>query len=122
MLASEARDILVRANENLRTNSKDTGSTVAALSPELYLDPLRYQREIQHVFRASPHLVGHVSQVEKPGDFFTLEMLGHPLIVTRDERGQLNALVNACMHRATIVERNACGNRRDFTCPYHGWS
>lgn len=115
-------NILSRLNQNLREGGKDTGSTCHQVSPAVYLDRDRYQRELDVLFRARPLLAGHVSQVASPGDFFTTTLLGLPVLVTRDDEGRLNAFVNACLHRAAVIETGECGNRRDFVCPYHGWS
>src|SRR5262249_53893323 len=66
-------------------------------------------------------LVGRADQVAHPGDTFTVEVAGEPLIVARAEDGRLRAFSNVCRHRAGPVARGA-GSRRAFRCGYHGWT
>ena len=115
-------DIIDRLKTNLDEGRRDVSESVRTRSPDVYRDPERYKRELDLLFRDRPLLAGHVSRVRRPGDFFTTNMLGLPLLITRDENGQLNAFVNACLHRGSRIEALPCGTRTDFICPYHGWS
>ena len=83
----------------------------------------RYARELTALFRELPVLVGHVSQIPKPGDFFTHDASGVPLLIARDDAGQVGAFLNVCRHRGTRLEPAACGEgKKAFVCPYHAWS
>ncbi|MEO6774589.1 MAG: aromatic ring-hydroxylating dioxygenase subunit alpha [Kofleriaceae bacterium] len=83
----------------------------------------RYAREHAALFHELPVLVGHVSQVPAPGDFFTHDASGVPLLIARDDAGQVGAFLNVCRHRGTRVEPAACGAAKQaFVCPYHAWS
>jgi phenylpropionate dioxygenase-like ring-hydroxylating dioxygenase large terminal subunit len=87
-----------------------------------YLDPARFDRELELVFRAAPVLVAHTLQVPEPGDFETLSLGPRPIVLMRSERG-VEAFLNVCRHRGTRifdVERGRAGPR--FSCPYHGWT
>jgi outer membrane receptor for Fe3+-dicitrate len=44
-----------------------------------------------------------------------------PILIVRDEGGNLNAFVNICRHRATEVAEGR-GKRMSLQCPYHAWS
>ncbi len=83
----------------------------------------RFAREHQALFRALPVVVGHVSQLPDPGDFFTHDASGVPLLIARDDTGRVGAFLNVCRHRGTRVEPATCGaGKRAFVCPYHHWS
>jgi phenylpropionate dioxygenase-like ring-hydroxylating dioxygenase large terminal subunit len=83
----------------------------------------RFAREQTALFRELPVLAGHVSQIPNPGDFFTHDASGVPLLIARDDAGQVGAFLNVCRHRGTRVEPAACGNaKKAFVCPYHAWS
>lgn len=86
----------------------------------------RFAREQAALFRGLPLVVGHVSQVANPGDFFTHDASGMPLLIARGDDRQIHAMVNVCRHRGTRVEAAACGEAKEakkaFTCPYHAWS
>ncbi|HWU86301.1 MAG TPA: Rieske (2Fe-2S) protein, partial [Kofleriaceae bacterium] len=105
--------------EQKTTDAADEPSTVPVTA---YLDEARYAREHERLFRDLPLIVGHASQLARPGDFFTHDAAGVPLIVVRGEDGQINAFLNVCRHRGTRVEPAACGHRKAFVCPYHAWS
>lgn len=60
-------------------------------------------------------------RVMRSGDFFTAEVLGDPLVITRAMDGQLRALSNVCRHRARPVASGP-GNRKSLQCRYHGWT
>lgn len=79
-----------------------------------------YRRECERVFQATWNPIGRVDDIPNPGDYFTTELVGVPLIVVRDEKGAVHAFVNSCRHRGTVLVEGT-GNRRDFTCPYHSW-
>ncbi|MGY6581774.1 Rieske 2Fe-2S domain-containing protein [Klebsiella pneumoniae] len=44
-----------------------------------------------------------------------------PIIVSRDGKGELHAMVNACEHRGATLTRVAKGNQSTLTCPFHAW-
>jgi choline monooxygenase len=65
--------------------------------------------------------VGHVSQVANPGDYFTTELVGEPLLFVRGSDGKLRGFYNVCRHRAG-PPADGCGSRKLFRCGYHGWT
>ncbi len=87
-----------------------------------YADPQVFELERKSIFQNSWILAGHTSQVENIGDFFTIEIAGQPLIISRDKNNQLNAFYNICPHRGSRVEKSEQGNKKIFVCSYHGWT
>jgi choline monooxygenase len=93
-----------------------------------YVDPARFQGEVDACFRGAWHYVGHVRGLDAPGDQRAVRALHVPVLLVRDgdpaDRslpGELRAFVNACRHRgARLVEDTACA--RSIRCPYHGWT
>src|SRR5260370_21115712 len=107
----------------VRTNTRDDGPGVSYTSVEEYFDPLRYQREVDLLFRRHPVVVAFSGQVRKAGDFVAHNDTGQPILVVRGTDGVLRAFLNVCRHRSATVEQKPCGaNKRAFVCPYHGWS
>lgn len=92
-----------------------------AMPAHYYTDPEMYRLEEEVIFRRSWIPVGRVDQVEKPGDFFTFDLAGTPLIIVRGKDGELRALSASCLHRFMPVAEGA-GNRSSFQCPYHLWT
>jgi phenylpropionate dioxygenase-like ring-hydroxylating dioxygenase large terminal subunit len=107
----------------VRTNTRDDGPGVSHTSVEEYFDPVRYQREVDLLFRKHPIVVAFSGQVRKAGDFVVHNDTGQPILVVRGTDGELRAFLNVCRHRSATVEQKPCGsNKRAFVCPYHGWS
>ena len=92
------------------------------ISRELFVNEDIYQQEQEQIFARSCLLVGHESQVPKPGDYFVSCMGEESVILCRDRESQLHVFLNSCMHRGMKVCRYDEGNTPVFTCPYHGWS
>lgn len=88
---------------------------------DYYTSPAMLELECDRVLRREWMCLGHVGELRNPGDFFTTELLGEQLIVTRDMGGTVRVLSNVCRHRGNRVAEGA-GNTRKFVCRYHTWS
>lgn len=96
-------------------------STASTLPARWYIDPRFLELEKERIFWKTWQPVGHVEDVMRPGDFFTCDVVGQPLVVTRGQDGALRAFYNVCMHRAGPVALGK-GNRKSLQCKYHGWT
>src|SRR5262245_22530783 len=76
---------------------------------------------MERLFGRAWLVLGHLSQVKAPGDYFTTRMGREPVIVV-NSGGEIRVLVNRCMHRGSMVCAEGKGNTERFVCPYHGWS
>src|SRR5437879_4986634 len=106
-------------NQSSLLDSLEQGYTLPAA---WYTDPAFFEREKTRIFRKSWQYVGLTEQVAQPGDFFTCTMGDVPIVVTRDESGELRALINVCRHRGSELVLQACGNRKTLQCHYHAWT
>ena len=87
-----------------------------------YYDQTKFDREVEVLFRRFPIIVGHVSQLAEPGDFFTHDDTGVPILITRTQDGEIKAFLNVCRHRGARLANEPCGKARTFSCPYHAWT
>jgi len=90
------------------------------LPPACYTDPGFYEFEKAALFDREWLCVGRVDWVKAPGDYFTTQIVGEPIVVTRTREGEIKALSSVCQHRAMLVAEGK-GNARGFVCPYHHW-
>jgi choline monooxygenase len=77
--------------------------------------------EHQKIFGKTWQVVGHRHQVTNPGDYFTTELHGEPLLLVCGGGGELRGFYNVCRHRAG-PPAEGCGSRKLFRCGYHGWT
>ncbi|MFN0089817.1 MAG: aromatic ring-hydroxylating oxygenase subunit alpha [Acidimicrobiales bacterium] len=94
-----------------------------------YTDPVRYEAEVEALFRRRPVMACTVGDVAEPGDYLTLTLLGVPVLVVRGEDGAIRAFRNVCRHRgACVASQDPAGAKtnghtaKSFLCPYHAWS
>ena len=64
---------------------------------------------------------GHVSQLQKAGDYFVFSAADENCFCARGEDGEIRAFYNVCRHRAHELLAG-CGNVRKIVCPYHSWA
>lgn len=88
----------------------------------LFTDPELFELEMTHIFEGSWVYVAHESQLPHPHDFYTTTIGRQPIILMRNQAGEIGGFLNACPHRGAAVCQAKRGNQKILTCPYHGWS
>ncbi len=94
----------------------------STISGPWYTDERVAEIEREYVFGRTWQVVGRLDQVSRPGQYFTAEVVGEPILVARGTDGVLHAFYNVCRHHATAVAWSAEGIATNFRCPYHGWT
>jgi phenylpropionate dioxygenase-like ring-hydroxylating dioxygenase large terminal subunit len=107
------------------------------LPPESYFDEDVYQLEIDNIFTKEWLCVGRADQIPNAGDYFTITLVGEPLVVVRGEDGTVRVMSSVCQHRAMVITGPCDGEKdewldepqessgncgRGFRCPYHFWT
>ena len=90
------------------------------LRPEHYTSAEQYRLELRHLFQPAWHPLAVKSDLAKPGDFLTFDLLETPILV-RNFDGELRAFLNVCPHRHSRLTGKARGNTEKLRCQYHGW-
>ncbi|MDB5446721.1 MAG: Rieske (2Fe-2S) domain protein [Phenylobacterium sp.] len=85
-----------------------------------YTDAAFYEFEKEALFNHEWLCVGREDWVRQPGDYFTTQVVGEPIVVARARDGVVRAMSSVCQHRAMLVAEGK-GNTRGFVCPYHHW-
>jgi phenylpropionate dioxygenase-like ring-hydroxylating dioxygenase large terminal subunit len=107
---------------HVEAGTTDLTPSIKSFEASIYVDPDVAELEKERIFRVCPVAVAHAGQLRNPGDFLTAQMNDHDVLLTRQSDGSVGAFVNACRHRGATVVDASCGNRKTFTCPYHGWT
>ena len=92
-----------------------------ALEARYYTDPEVFRTEQRELLATTWQFAGHVSQVQKPGDYFVFEIAGQSLFCVRGKDNEVRAFYNVCQHRAHELVQGS-GNARLLVCPYHAWT
>lgn len=88
---------------------------------DAYRDPAVFAAEKEKIFSRCWLYIGHDSEVKNPGDYVTRRIAGRELVFLRDRAGEIRSFYNSCTHRGPVLVREPKGNRKSFTCQYHGW-
>src|SRR5690242_813760 len=102
------------------------------LASRFYTDPAILEIEKTRIFQRSWQLVGTLHQpcgevngttrtISDLESFFTVDVVGEPIIVVRDKQGELRAFSNVCRHRAGPIALGS-GCKNVMRCQYHGWT
>jgi phenylpropionate dioxygenase-like ring-hydroxylating dioxygenase large terminal subunit len=111
-----------RVVEHIKNGTSDLAEAPMVNAASVYTDPDRHARELEVLFRRTPHLVCLSSELNAPGDFRTFDETGVPILVTRSAEGRVQAFLNICTHRGARLVRQESGKARRFTCWFHGWT
>src|SRR3546814_4862450 len=69
--------------------------------------------ELERVFGRSWLLLGHETQIKKPGDYTTNYMGEDHVLVVREKDGSIAVFLNQCRHRGMRICRSDAGNAKD---------
>ncbi len=106
---------------DLRLDADRDIARASTLPAPLYFGAETFEEEKRRIFGCTWQAVGHVRQALNPGDYFTFDLIGEPLLIVRGEDDVLRGFYNVCRHRAGNPA-SGCGNRKLFRCGYHGWT
>lgn len=122
MKQAGAAALLDRARAVLDSGRPEMAERESTSPVSRYLDPARFDRE-RALHRRHPHAVAPANSLAKPGSWWSGDVLGVPLLITRDGSGTLHAFLNVCRHRGArvVATGEGCGRER-FACPYHAWT
>ncbi len=89
----------------------------------LYTDTNQYHLEREKIFKGPTwNYLCLAAELPEPGTYFVSRIGETPIIVTRDLDGELNAVVNRCSHRGSLLCLKKRGKAENLTCVYHAWS
>jgi Rieske 2Fe-2S family protein len=95
---------------------------IAPLSRDFYTSAADYQVELETLWYRDWLFVGHDCEIQRAGDYLTVQIGEYPVLVVRDGHGDVRAFHNSCRHRGARICPEAHGNAPRLVCPYHQWS
>ncbi|MBV4396479.1 aromatic ring-hydroxylating dioxygenase subunit alpha [Advenella alkanexedens] len=117
----EKIELARRALAHFDTKGTDQAASTLELPVTLYGDVERFQREKQAIFMELPLALAMSIELPEPGSYKAMTVMDKPVLLSRDENGQVHAFINACRHRGAPVCQEGKGQGKRFVCPYHAW-
>ena len=121
--ACEVPETQTKAVSIFRKTTETFVSGAKTLPQRYFVSPEVFAEEQEKIFSTQWILVGHHSQIARPGDYFVAKVAGESLIVVRDKREEIHGFHNVCRHRGTRLIENKNGQlSAAIQCPYHAWT
>ncbi len=92
------------------------------LNRELYHDADVFQQDLEQIWHKEWIFAGHTFEIPKAGNYLTLKIGNYPVVVVRDNNGEVRAFHNSCRHRGSRLCTEAKGKVAKLVCPYHRWT
>ncbi len=109
-----------RLLDHIESHTTDMSEEMYTVPVEYYTSRAHYEKEVDVLFKGYPLVFALSGALPSPGSYWTVDLLGTPILLTRDERGVVHAFANTCRHRGVRVVDGG-GQARRFTCPFHAW-
>src|SRR6266404_2295925 len=111
-----------QATRTIRKRSRGAPTRAKSLPQKYFVSSEIFATEQEKIFSKQWLLVGHQSQIAKPGDYIVQKVNGESSIVVRDKAGEIHGFFNVCRHRGSRLIENDGGNCAAIQCPYHAWT
>ncbi|WP_217645510.1 aromatic ring-hydroxylating oxygenase subunit alpha [Oceanisphaera psychrotolerans] len=93
-----------------------------SLSRALYHDAGVYQQDLEQIWYKEWIFAGHSFEIPKAGNYLTLQIGSYPVVIVRDNNGDVRAFHNSCRHRGSRLCTGDKGKVAKLVCPYHRWT
>jgi len=103
---------ILTIDDAIRT-SLEEGYTLPA---SWYTDRAIAELERERILSRSWQYAGPAELVAEPGSYLATRIAHAPVVIVRDEEGELRGFVNVCRHRAHLVA-SGNGKRKALQCP-----
>ena len=100
----------------------DQRQSCHALPQGLYADPVMHDFDLEAIFYRQWLQVGLETEIPNTGDYLTLTVGRTPVVVLRNQHGEIGAFFNTCRHRGSQICAAGHGHVRKLVCPYHQWT
>lgn len=89
----------------------------------VYTDEDIYRKEMQLFFAGDTwNYIGLECEVPEVGCFKRQWIGDRPVVMVRNEEGEISVIENRCAHKGAQICWENTGKVTDFTCPYHQWN
>ncbi len=93
-----------------------------SLEAPFYLAEDVFQADLRLIFARHWIFVGHEPEVAEPGDVLAIRIGDAPILVLRDDDGEVRAFHNVCRHRGAQLVADGRAQVGNLVCRYHTWT
>lgn len=117
----ESMALARRALAHINKRTTDQAESTMEVSARSYSDPVRYEQEVECVFRHLPLPLAFSVELPKPQTYRAMTVAGVPVLLVRGEDNVVRSFVNTCRHRGSQLCKPGHGTVKRLVCPYHAW-
>lgn len=118
----EAVAMMRRLAAHVRNKTTDQAEGTWKEPVENYSDPELFQAEIETIFKRIPLPLALSCELPEKNSYKATMAVGVPVVITRDAKGEVHAMLNVCRHRGALICAEGTGSARALSCPYHAWT
>lgn len=118
----EAVSMMLRLAEHVRNKTTDQAPGNWQEPVENYADEDLFKAEVETLFKRIPLPLALSCELPEKNSYKAIEVVGVPVVITRDAKGEVHAMLNVCRHRGALICASGTGTSRALTCPYHAWA
>ena len=112
--------MISKVDQNELSSCLGSSETALCLPPRAYTSKRFFTYEKENLFENCWLPIGRADRLQRIGDYETLDLCGHPLILIRGNENKISAFANSCRHRGARL-LNGTGNTKGIRCPFHSW-
>jgi carnitine monooxygenase subunit len=92
------------------------------LPSRYFYDAALFEKERQNIFMSAWHVIGHTSELARPGDYVMTDIFDQSVLAVCGRDGKVTAFHNVCRHRGNrLVEQRRGQAKGVIRCAYHSW-
>ena len=113
---------MVDVIETMLSWSSENASPARGLPAAAYTDEAFWKIECDTVMTRGWVCVGFAHEFAEPGDAAPVTVAGKPVLLLKNQKGEIAAFHNVCRHRCLKLLDEPRNVGKFVSCPYHGWS
>ena len=98
------------------------GAVVRGLPAAAYTSEAIFALENERIFAESWVFTALAHELAQPGDVVPATVAGKPVLLVRDDDGEVRAFHNVCRHRCLKLVEEPGNVGPAIQCPYHSWT
>lgn len=122
MTVSNAVRTTSAGNEIVAGPLQDVPAGKAIVPARAYTGKAEFEHELKTIFSSSWVWAGYADWVREKGDVKPLKVGGNPLLLVRDDDGEIRVFHNSCRHRGMALTEEPIHVTQRIQCAYHCWS